>query len=86
MCLSCGCGSPDDSHGDDRHITRADILAAADAAGIKPGKAAKNVRRGMRDALDAEKMASPAERLRVAAEEYGPPTNYVKRMDPRPVP
>ena len=83
MCLSCGCGSPDDSHGDDRHITRADILAAADAAGINPGKAAKNVRRGMRDALDAEKVAKRDVWTATLDEVAGPPTQYVKRMDPR---
>ncbi len=35
MCLSCGCGIPDDDHGDPRNITKDDLKAAANAAGIE---------------------------------------------------
>ena len=31
MCVSCGCGSPEDKHGDDRNITLSELQAAADA-------------------------------------------------------
>lgn len=34
MCLSCGCGEPNATHGDDRHITLEDLEAAAKAAEI----------------------------------------------------
>ena len=33
MCLSCGCGKPDDDHGDSRNITMSDLKRAAEAAG-----------------------------------------------------
>ena len=34
MCLSCGCGEPNATHGDNRHITLEDLEEAAKAAGI----------------------------------------------------
>lgn len=43
MCLTCGCGEPDDDHGDGRHITMADLQAAAEAADITPEEAADNI-------------------------------------------
>jgi hypothetical protein len=32
MCATCGCGIPDDKHGDPRHITLGELEAAAKAA------------------------------------------------------
>ena len=43
MCLSCGCGEPEDNHGDNRHITVADLQEAAEAAEITPDEAAHNI-------------------------------------------
>ena len=43
MCLSCGCGEPDDNHGDPRHITTEMLQAAAEAAEITPDEAAHNI-------------------------------------------
>ena len=43
MCMSCGCGRPDDQMGDERHITQDRLQAAADAAGISLEEAAKNI-------------------------------------------
>jgi hypothetical protein len=43
MCLSCGCGQPENDHGDDRHITMADLRKAAEAAEIGPQEAADNI-------------------------------------------
>lgn len=31
MCLSCGCGMPDDDHGDKRYITMKHLVEAASA-------------------------------------------------------
>lgn len=31
MCYNCGCGMPDDDHGDERNITNATFEAAAEA-------------------------------------------------------
>jgi hypothetical protein len=34
MCMSCGCGKPDDDHCDSRNITINDLKQAAAAAGL----------------------------------------------------
>lgn len=47
MCLSCGCGEPNNDHGDPRHITQEDLAKAAEAAGITPEKAAENIGAGI---------------------------------------
>ena len=43
MCLSCGCGEPDDNHGDPRHITTENLEEAAAAAEITAEEAANNI-------------------------------------------
>ena len=43
MCLSCGCGEPNDNHGDPRHITSDMLKAAAEAAEINEDEAAHNI-------------------------------------------
>jgi hypothetical protein len=43
MCLTCGCGAPNDDHGDPAHITYDDLKKAADAAEISVEEAAKNL-------------------------------------------
>ncbi len=43
MCVSCGCGKPNDAHGDNRNITMDDLNRAADAAGITPDQVAQNI-------------------------------------------
>lgn len=43
MCLSCGCGVPDEDHGDERNITMADIQDAADAAGLTVDEVLDNI-------------------------------------------
>lgn len=44
ICLTCGCASPADDHGDPRNLTLAGLAAAADAAGITIIRAAANIR------------------------------------------
>src|SRR5690242_10419726 len=46
MCLSCGCGKPDDDHGDGRNITMSDLKRAAEAARTTPDKVAQNIMSG----------------------------------------
>lgn len=53
MCLDCGCGELDNAHGDPRHITIADLQAAADASGISLGQAAENILAAVYAALPA---------------------------------
>lgn len=43
MCLTCGCGKPNDDHGDPAHITYEDLKAAAGAAEISVEEAASNL-------------------------------------------
>jgi hypothetical protein len=50
MCASCGCGKPNDQHGDPSHITKDQIDQAAHAAGISPQQATAN----MQDAVGVE--------------------------------
>ena len=46
MCLSCGCNSPADDHGDSRNITLLILRCAAEAAGISAAAAAANIAAG----------------------------------------
>ena len=46
MCLSCGCGEPNATHGDDRHITLEDLEEAAKAAGISLEEVLRNLEAG----------------------------------------
>lgn len=50
MCLDCGCGEPNNRHGDDRHITMDDVKAAAKASEISVAEAARNISDGMKEA------------------------------------
>ena len=43
MCISCGCGNPDDDHGDARNLTLNDIDQAAIAAGTTRDKVLQNI-------------------------------------------
>jgi len=43
MCLTCGCGEPNENHGDPKHITYDDLTEAADAAKITVEEAATNL-------------------------------------------
>ncbi len=42
MCLTCGCGEPNDDHGDSRHITMDELKQAAEAAEVSVDEAARN--------------------------------------------
>jgi hypothetical protein len=48
MCLDCGCGEPNERHGDDRHITMDDVKAAAEASELSVDEAARNLAEGLR--------------------------------------
>jgi hypothetical protein len=43
MCVSCGCGEPNDDHGDPRHITYDQLKEAAKAGMVTPKEAAVNI-------------------------------------------
>src|SRR2546421_1152832 len=50
MCLSCGCGEPNDDHGDPDHITYDDLRMAATAADLTLEQAADNIKAGLANA------------------------------------
>jgi hypothetical protein len=54
MCLDCGCGKPNDKHGDDRHITMDDLRAAAQASEISVDEAARNIADGVKQAKSGD--------------------------------
>ena len=43
MCMSCGCGQINETHGDDANITWDDVQAAATAADVSPDAVMKNL-------------------------------------------
>ena len=49
MCLSCGCGQPNENHGNNDHITMADLEKAARASNISTEEAAKNIQEGAKE-------------------------------------
>jgi hypothetical protein len=50
MCLDCGCGELNESHGDPRHITMETIRSAAEASKISLDEAMANIAAGMQQA------------------------------------
>jgi len=47
MCLNCGCGAPEDRHGDDSNITASDLREAAQANGQSLDETVRNMRAGL---------------------------------------
>jgi hypothetical protein len=47
MCLNCGCGAPEDRHGNDKNITADDLRQAAKANGQDLDETVRNVRAGL---------------------------------------
>ena len=43
MCANCGCGIPEDRHGDERNILWSEVVASADANGLSPADAIQNI-------------------------------------------
>jgi hypothetical protein len=48
MCLDCGCGSPNDTHGDPRHITMQQVEKAAEASGVSATQVAERIQTEVR--------------------------------------
>ncbi len=57
MCLDCGCGEPNERHGDGRHIIMDDIRAAAEASEISVDDAARNISDGVKQAQQSASSA-----------------------------
>ena len=58
MCLDCGCGELNESHGDSRHITMDSIRSAAQASEISVDEAIKNMSDGLRQAQESSGQTS----------------------------
>ena len=58
MCLDCGCGELNESHGDSRHITMDSIRSAAQASEISIDEAIKNVSDGLRQVQESSGQTS----------------------------
>ncbi len=59
MCLSCGCGKPDDDHGDSRNITMSDLDRAAEAAGTTRDQVVQNIMNGSGNQQGTTAYSSP---------------------------
>jgi hypothetical protein len=85
LCLSCGCGSGDDSHGGSGGITFGRLQAAADAAGISLAQAAENILATVYGAQAApEEIAKDAEPQKFVlgiAYQAGPDPRIAKGLD-----
>jgi hypothetical protein len=64
MCLNCGCGQPDEDHGNTVNITARDLQAAADANGQSLRESAQHILEGVElvasSGRDADALAKPA--------------------------
>ncbi|HEX5938303.1 MAG TPA: hypothetical protein VFZ75_11535 [Actinomycetota bacterium] len=43
MCANCGCGIPEETHGDDRNIKWSEVVASAEANDLSPADAIRNM-------------------------------------------
>ena len=58
MCLDCGCGKPNDDHGNADHLTMQQVEKAAKASEISVDEAVKNITQAMKDAQSASEKAA----------------------------
>ena len=58
MCLDCGCGELNESHGDSRHITMDSIRSADQASEISLDEAMKNMSDGLKQAQESSGQSS----------------------------
>ena len=52
MCMTCGCGEPNDKHGNEANITNDELISAANAAGIPEKEAIENVSKTYREKIE----------------------------------
>src|SRR5258708_34887508 len=63
MCISCGCGKPNDDHGDARNITMQDVDQAPEAAGTTRATALQNIMQGSQQTSTNNEQAQQAAAL-----------------------
>ncbi len=72
MCMSCGCGEPDNDHGNPDHITRAQMQRAASAAGVDIEQAADNIHDSARTLTGKAGSSGPNSQSSAAAQGMPP--------------
>ncbi|MGD9712497.1 MAG: hypothetical protein AB7V46_10575 [Thermomicrobiales bacterium] len=58
MCLDCGCGKPNDDHGNPDHLTMRHIEKAAEASEISVDEAANNIIAALKEDRSSTPQAS----------------------------
>jgi predicted nucleic acid-binding Zn-ribbon protein len=61
MCLDCGCGKLNDSHGDARHITMDSVRAAAEASQLSVDKTIENIQTSLDEAKSSATQTAGAD-------------------------
>jgi hypothetical protein len=91
MCISCGCGDPNDDHGDSRNLTLNDIDQAAMAAGTTRDKVLQNIMgsggQNQQNNVDQAQNTDPSQRFRSAESQYDQPvmqTGYSQEQQQQP--
>jgi hypothetical protein len=54
MCLNCGCGQPDDDHGNEANITMDDLRRAGEANGQDVDQTVANIEKAYHSSADAQ--------------------------------
>jgi hypothetical protein len=62
MCMNCGCGEPEDRHGDPANITATDLRRAGDANGQTLAETMRNLRDAYEQLQGQEQEAGGAAR------------------------
>jgi len=78
MCVSCGCGRPNDDHGDTRNITLNDLDQAAMAAGTTRDKVLQNMMGGSGSANGSQQDTAGASSI---AQSWPGPDNSKQSAD-----
>ncbi|HVB23911.1 MAG TPA: hypothetical protein VNG51_18390 [Ktedonobacteraceae bacterium] len=91
MCISCGCGNPDDDHGDARNLTLNDIDQAAIAAGTTRDKVLQNIMgsggQNQQNNSEQSQANDSSQRFRSAESQYDQPvmqTGYSQEQQQQP--
>jgi hypothetical protein len=90
MCLSCGCGKPNDDHGDSRNITLDDINQAAEAAGTTRDRVLQNIMSGSSSQMESSSSqedhetrdvrGSSSDQLMGSSKQQGKPGEYAPSL------
>lgn len=86
MCVSCGCGKPNDDHGDSRNITLDDLNQAAAAAGTTRAKVLQNIMGGAGAPNSGQSSSSPSDGQAQPSNNGQESNSFLPADQPRPQP